>query len=152
MKCVNHANEKHKKDYLGNESGGSVVEDSTLTLAINDEKNAKENQEDGENDTVNHYHWSSLAIAHAIRDGRIVALAELIGVEAISTAFGHHSFPISVGRKSSTTTVVPFGQLSLALELLDVLFFLNALVSHLDGVGNECGKFFIFHNISFPFV
>jgi hypothetical protein len=96
--------------------------------------------------------WSSLALAHAIRDGRIVALAELIGVEAISIAFGHHSFPISVGRKRSTTTVVPFGQLSLTLELLDVFFFLDALVSHLDGVGHECGKFFIFHNISFPFV
>ena len=96
--------------------------------------------------------WSSLALAHAIRDGRIVALAELIGVEAISTAFGHHSFPISVGRKSSTTTIVPFGKLSLALELLDVLFFLNALVSHLDGVSHESRKFFIFHNISFPFV
>jgi hypothetical protein len=81
-----------------------------------------------------------------------VALAELIGVEAISTAFGHHSFPISVGRKSSTTTVVPFGQLSLALELLDVFLFLDTLVSHLDGVGHKSRKFFIFHILTFPFV
>ncbi len=96
--------------------------------------------------------WSSLALAHAIRDECVLALAELIGVETVSIAFGHHSFPISVGRKSSTTTVVPFGQLSLALELLDVFFFLDALVSHFDGVRNKSRKFFIFHNLSFPFV
>lgn len=92
---------------------------------------------------------SSLALAHAVRDGRIVPLAELISVEAVSMALGHHSFPISVSRKISTTAVVPFGQLSLALELLDVFFFLDTLVSHLDCVGHESRKFFIFHILSF---
>jgi hypothetical protein len=76
-----------------------------------------------------------------------VALAELIGVEAIGFAIFHHRIPISVGRKSSTTTEVPFGQLSLALELLDVVFSLDSFVGHLDGVGHERGNLFIFHNI-----
>ena len=56
MKCVNHANEKHKKDYLGDESGGSVIEDRTLTLAIDDDEKAKENQENGEDDTEDQNH------------------------------------------------------------------------------------------------
>lgn len=61
MKCVNHANEKHKKDYLGDESGRSVVEDSTLTLAIDDDEKAKENQENGEDDTEDQNHWVLLS-------------------------------------------------------------------------------------------
>lgn len=56
MKRYNHANEKYEKDHLGYESGGCVVEDRALTLTINDEKNAKEDQEDGENDTVEQNH------------------------------------------------------------------------------------------------
>lgn len=56
MKCVNHANEKHKKDYLGNYSRGSVIEDGTLTLAIDDDEKAKEKQENSEDDAVDQCH------------------------------------------------------------------------------------------------
>lgn len=56
MKCVNHANEKHQEDYLGYDSRGSVVEDCTLTLAIDDDEKAKENQENGEDDAVDQSH------------------------------------------------------------------------------------------------
>lgn len=56
MKCVNHTDEKHKKDYLGYESGGSVIEDRTLTLAIDDDEKAKEKQENSEDDAVDQCH------------------------------------------------------------------------------------------------
>ena len=56
MKCVNHANEKHKKDYLGNYSRGSVIKDGTLTLAIDNQEKAKEKQENGEDDTEDQNH------------------------------------------------------------------------------------------------
>lgn len=56
MKCVNHANEKHKKDYLGDKSGRSVVEDRTLTLAIDNQEKAKEKQENSKDDAVEQSH------------------------------------------------------------------------------------------------
>lgn len=56
MERVNHANEKHQEDKLGDESGGSVVEDRTLTLTIDDDEKAKENQKNCEDDTENQNH------------------------------------------------------------------------------------------------
>lgn len=61
MKCVNHANEKHQEDQLGDESGGSVVEDRTLTLTIDDDEKAKENQKNGEDDAVDQNHFVLLS-------------------------------------------------------------------------------------------
>ena len=56
MKCVNHANEKHQEDQLGDESRGSVVKNRTLALAIDDQEKAKENQENGEDDAEDQNH------------------------------------------------------------------------------------------------
>ena len=56
MKCVNHTDEKHKKDYLGDYSRGSVVEDGTLTLAIDNQEKAKEKQENSKDDAIEQSH------------------------------------------------------------------------------------------------
>ena len=56
MKCVNHADEKHQEDQLGDESRGSVVENRTLALAIDNQEKAKEKQENSEDDAVDQCH------------------------------------------------------------------------------------------------
>ena len=56
MKCVNHANEKHQEDQLGDESRGSVVENRALTLTVDDQEKAKENQENSEDDAEDQNH------------------------------------------------------------------------------------------------
>lgn len=61
MKCVNHANEKHQEDQLGDESGGSVVEDRTLTLAIDNHEKAKEKQENSKDDAEDQCHFVLLS-------------------------------------------------------------------------------------------
>lgn len=61
MKCVNHANEKHKKDYLGNYSRGSVIEDGTLTLAIDNQEKAKKKQENSKDNTEDQSHMFLLS-------------------------------------------------------------------------------------------
>ena len=61
MKYVNHANEKHQEDQLGDESGGSVVEDRTLTLAIDNHEKAKEKQENSKDDAEDQCHFVLLS-------------------------------------------------------------------------------------------
>lgn len=56
MKCVNHTDEKHQEDQLGDESRGSVVENRTLALAIDDQEKAKEKQENSEDNAVDQNH------------------------------------------------------------------------------------------------